>query len=59
LKITFELDFSLFELNTLQLNNYFQPIQNSEEPTFISFEYPTLADGVHKNLKKNLYISKK
>jgi len=32
LKITFKLDVYLFELNALQLNNYFQHTQNSEKP---------------------------
>ena len=34
-EITFKLDVFLFNLTTSKLSNYFQPTQNSEEPTLI------------------------
>jgi hypothetical protein len=40
LKITFKLDVSLFGLTTFELSNYFQPIQNSEEPRNIIVSQP-------------------
>lgn len=42
------LDVSLFGLATLELSNYFQPIQNSEEPR-VFFSLPYNIQYIEKN----------
>jgi hypothetical protein len=55
LKITLRLDVSLFNLNTFELSNYFQPTQNSEEPYFLS--YHNVKDGTPDTYQKGEAIN--